>query len=107
MVEKQKLLKRTHTTGTLSSTAVVSAPHTDIKPPSPTRQITVLSGAASLAPIAAAGAKPIVAMPPLVMNVAGMLRVELLAGAILFQPTSVTYTASRGRRGDLLQRRAG
>ncbi len=37
MVEKQKLLKITHTTGMPSSTAVVTAPATDRNPPSPTR----------------------------------------------------------------------
>src|SRR5215472_12830963 len=68
IVEKQKLLNRTQRTGMLSSTAVASAPTTDINPPSPTKPTTFRSGAPSLAPIAAAGAKPIVASPPLVMN---------------------------------------
>src|SRR5688572_20035345 len=108
MVEKQKLLKSTQTTGTLSSTAVVSAPTTDISPPSPTRQITVLSGAPSLAPIAAPGAKPIVAIPPLVMNERGLPASSCWPAPFLFQPTSVTYTAFSGAAAAIsLSRRAG
>src|SRR4051794_39790296 len=63
IVEKQKLLKITQTTGIPNSTAVVTAPATERNPPSPTSAITGRSGAAILAPIAAAGEKPMVASP--------------------------------------------
>src|SRR5579863_10022342 len=108
MVEKQKLLNSTHSTGTLHSTAVVNAPTTDRKPPSPTRQITLRSGAASLAPMAAGGANPMVAIPPDVRNVPGRLHCNCWPAPFLFQPTSVTKMASEGAALDSSRsRRAG
>ena len=83
IVEKQKLLNTTQSTGMPSSTAVASAPTADSSPPSPTRQTTFRCGAPIFAPIAAPGAKPIVAMPPLVMNAPRLRDVKLLAGAVL------------------------
>ena len=96
MVEKQKLLNSTHRTGTLSSTAVANAPRTDVRPPSPTSPIDLAVGAPSFAPIAAPGEKPIVAMPPLVMNERGRFVCSCWPAPFLFQPTSVTKMASSG-----------
>src|SRR3954470_10298524 len=96
MVEKQKLLNTTQTTGMPSSTDVVSAPTTERKPPSPTRHITGLSGAAIFAPIAAAGANPIVATPPLDRKVRGWRATSCWPAPFLFQPTSVTKIVSAG-----------
>src|SRR5437879_2908674 len=90
MVEKQKLLNSTHRTGTPSSTAVVRAPTTDNRPPSPTRHTTLRSGAPSFAPIAAAGANPIVARPPEVRNERGFEMGICWPAPFLFQPTSLT-----------------
>src|SRR5262249_13909129 len=108
IVEKQKLLNNTQSTGMSSSTAVVKAPTTDIKPPSPTRPTTFRSGAPSLAPIAAAGEKPIVANPPLVMNDPGCNDGSCWPAPFLFQPTSVTAITSGGRtRPNSASKRAG
>ena len=52
---------------------------------------------AILAPIAAAGANPIVAMPPLVMNVCGCRATSCWPAPFLFQPTSVTKIVSARR----------
>ncbi len=90
IVEKQKLLKMIQTTGMPSSTAVVSAPQTDRKPPSPTRPTTGRVGCPIFAPMAAAGANPIVAMPPLVMNDCGCGTGSCCPAPFLFHPTSVT-----------------
>ena len=108
IVEKQKLLKTTNSTGTPSSTAVASAPRADSRPPSPTRQITLRSGAPIFAPMAAPGAKPIVAMPPLVMNGPGRDTCSCWPAPFLFQPTSVTKIASSGASfGELMQQPRG
>src|SRR6185312_986730 len=108
MVEKQKLLNKTHKTGTPSSTAVVSAPITDKNPPSPTRQTTFRFGAPIFAPIAAAGPKPMVASPPEVINVPGFEHCSCWAAPFLFQPTSVTNIVSSVTAFDIsASRRAG
>ena len=52
-------------------TAVANAPRAESKPPSPTRQTTLRSGAPSFAPMAAPGEKPMVAIPPEVIKDAG------------------------------------
>src|SRR6185295_4134110 len=108
MVEKQKLLKMTQTTGIPNSTAVVTAPATERNPPSPTSAITGRSGAAILAPIAAAGEKPIVARPPLVMNDCGIVVTSCWPAPFLFQPTSVTNTVFAGAIREIsFNKRAG
>src|SRR4249920_3758564 len=108
MVEKQKLLKITHTTGMPSSTAVVTAPATDKNPPSPTSATTGRFGAAIFAPIAAAGEYPIVASPPLVMKDCGIVVTSCWPAPFLFQPTSVTNTVSFGATREIsFSRRAG
>src|SRR5438876_1109508 len=78
------------------STAVATAPATDRKPPSPTNAMTGRLGAAIFAPIAAAGAYPIVANPPLVMNDWGKVVTSCWPAPFLLQPTSVTNTVSFG-----------
>src|SRR5947207_6057977 len=108
MVEKQKLLNRIHNTGTPNSTAVASAPTTESKPPSPTRQMTFRSGAPIFAPIAAAGEKPMVAKPPEVMKERGLEHNSCCPAPFLFQPTSVTKMASFGAASEIsASRRAG
>ena len=67
-----------------------------MKPPSPTRATTGWRGEASFAPIAAAGAYPMVAMPPLVMKVSGRRVKSCWPAPFLFQPTSVTTMVSSG-----------
>ena len=57
----------------ICSCTIVASSHIVIwKPPSPTTTHTSLSGHASLAPIAAGSAKPIVPRPPDVMSVRGL-----------------------------------
>src|SRR3989304_6355084 len=62
--------------------------------PSPAMQITVLSGLATCAPMAAGKPKPIVPRPPEVISVLGLLNGKNWAVHIWFCPTSVVIMAS-------------
>src|SRR5207244_8339541 len=58
--------------------------------------------------LAAAGANPIVAMPPLVMNDCGLVATSCCPAPFLFHPTSVTNTVSFGAIREIsLRSRAG
>ena len=99
IVEKQKLLKTTHTTGMPNSTAVVKrTAHRQKAAVADQTDHRAIRRRPSFAPIAAAGAKPIVARPPLVMNDLRVIDRQLLACTVLV-PADVGDKDGVGWRG--------